>query len=92
MEHQLVDAALPESAAAATISGDETDWITTDPAQPYLTIELDSTSLDDLTIDSGKLTKDYIFQVVLQWGGTDDHELTGVTDGSIRVRRKLLPE
>lgn len=89
---RFVPSATPDSAATVEITGDENDWDVTDPLEPYLAIELPSTDLNDLVADAGDLTKEYLFQVILQWDPTDDHELTGVTDGIVTVRRKILPE
>jgi hypothetical protein len=88
---RFVDAGSPESAATMEVTGDENDWITTDPLEPYLQIELPSASMDSLTIDDGYLTKDYLYQVILQWDPSDDHEFTGVSNETITVRRKLTP-
>ena len=82
----------PDAAASVEIAGDETDWDVTDASEPYLIIELPSNDTDDLSVTTGDLVQPYLWQLILQWGGDDSHELTTVTDGSVSVRRKLLPE
>ena len=79
--------------AQVEIEGDENDWIVPGGgADPYLQVELPSLDLDDLTVTSGKFTQDYTWQLILQWGGTDDFELTPVVNGEVTVRRKLETE
>ena len=79
--------------AQVEITGDENDWIVPGGgADPYLQIELPSDELDGLTVASGKYTQKYFWQLVLQWGGTDDFELTPIVNGEVTVRRKLEAE
>jgi len=79
--------------AQVEISGDENDWIVPGGGEdPYLQVELPSNDLDDLTVTAGKYTQDYTWQLILQWGGTDDFELTPVVNGEVTVRRKLETE
>ena len=85
----FVAEATPEGSPVVTITGDENDWDVTDPAEPFLNVQLTSTDTDLLTVDSGDKTKRYLWQIVLQWGGDDTYEVTGVTKETAVVRRKL---
>lgn len=78
--------------AQVEIVGDENDWNTDDPDNPYLIIEMPSDELDGLTVASGKFIQSYTWQLILQWGADDTYELTPVTNGQVTVRRKFEAE
>jgi len=87
-------ASATESAWAATmeIQGDENDWDVTDPAEPFLEIDMPTDKLDLLTIDDGKFEQKYNWQLILFWGTDvtdDDHELTASIENEVTVYRKI---
>ncbi len=76
-------------ATSAEITGDYNDWITDDPQNPYLRIELPSAKTDLLEVPLKAVARDFAWQLIFQWGGDDSHELSAVFGGEIPVAPKL---